>query len=153
MPLKRATQAVFRALHRTVEHDISGGIKADEAGDMFPMGSAEEYRKAAIAWLGDRSNLSDKTLRNADWTEIHEWFSRNNAAERTQPEESQAPDTQALANTVTEYGVRVGSGPIMYVTTDEAEAKRRLAKAADIYPAATLVTRQVQATPWESAEG
>ncbi|MBW8087777.1 hypothetical protein IGW14_06880 [Streptomyces hygroscopicus subsp. hygroscopicus] len=153
MPLKRATSAVFRALHRPVEHDISGGIKANEAGDMFPMGSMEEYRKAAIAWLGDRSNLSSNTLDNADWNEIHEWFSRDSAPEETQSDGAQVPDAQTTSGTVTEYGVRVGSGPIMYVTTDEAEAKRRLAKAADIYPAATLVTRQVQATPWEAVKG
>lgn len=153
MPLKRATQAVFRALYRRVEHEVSGGTRADQAGDMFPMGSMEEYRKAAIAWLGDRSNLSEKTLNSADWTEIYETFNPDITPQWMQPDGAQVPEVKALADTVTEYGVRVGSGPIMHVTTDEAEAKRRLAKAADIYPAATLVARQVQATPWEVVKG
>ncbi|MFJ2200820.1 hypothetical protein [Streptomyces violaceusniger] len=135
-----------------MDHDISGGTRADQAGDMFPMGSEEEYRTAAMKWLGDRSNLSSKTLDNADWTEIYETFNPDITPQWMQPDGSQVPDTQAPADTVTEYGVRIGSDRIMYVTTSETLAKERLAVAADIYPAATLVTRQVQATPWESAE-
>ncbi|MEU0808670.1 hypothetical protein [Streptomyces sp. NPDC005970] len=120
---------------------------------MFSTKSMEEYRAGAIDWLSDKSNLSSKTLRNADWQEIYETFNPDITPQWLQPNATQAPEVKApAAETVTEYGVRIlGSDSIMHVTTDEAEAKRRLAKAREIYPAATMVTRQVQATPWEVA--
>lgn len=71
---KAATNHVMRNLQKPVYHALSGRLKADSAGEMFPMDSLESYTRAAKAWLGDNTELSSKTIDNADYREAYEYF-------------------------------------------------------------------------------
>jgi hypothetical protein len=43
-------------------------------GEQFPTDSLEAFSTAAKAWLGDKSNLSSRTIEEADWAEIYGHF-------------------------------------------------------------------------------
>ncbi|WP_158264150.1 hypothetical protein [Amycolatopsis sp. CA-126428] len=43
-----------------------------QAGETFPMDSMEAYRSSAQRWLKDNSNLSTRTIEQADWQEVYE---------------------------------------------------------------------------------
>ncbi|MFE7313827.1 hypothetical protein ACFU7T_12070 [Streptomyces sp. NPDC057555] len=61
------TRQVMENLFKEQNHMIP-------AGEQFSVESMEQYRKEAQAWLGDRSELSGRVMRNADWEEIWRYW-------------------------------------------------------------------------------
>jgi len=63
----RATRAVIRNLWREVK-------TWNFAWEAHPMTSMEAFRDSASKWLGDKTELSDASIRCADWQEVYEHF-------------------------------------------------------------------------------
>lgn len=83
---KAATRHVIRNLSGSVYSDTSGHLVADMAGMMFPMDSAESYRESAMKWLGDKTELSSKTIEHADYQEVVDYFREMSAPVVAEPE-------------------------------------------------------------------
>jgi hypothetical protein len=77
---KSSTRHVFLNLNKDVEPETSGYRWEKEAGMMMPMDSLESFREGAMAWLGDNSELSTRTLHRADWQEVYAWFKERREA-------------------------------------------------------------------------
>jgi hypothetical protein len=56
------------------------------AWEVLPYDSLESFATAAKAWLGERSNLSTKTLNTADWGEIYGYFKMMYGRKPARPE-------------------------------------------------------------------
>jgi len=72
---KASTYFVFLNLFKDRENTF------EPVGTQFTTTTQEEYVKEAMAWLGDKSELADSTLRTADWQEIYEYFKKEQGAQ------------------------------------------------------------------------
>lgn len=63
----RATNAVLRNLDKETDHLWF-------AWESMPYDSLEAFRESAQSYLGDKSELGSKTLENADWPKVYEYF-------------------------------------------------------------------------------
>jgi hypothetical protein len=71
---KSSTDHVFRNLDKDVDPERVGYQWEAEAGMMMPMDSLESFRKSAVAWLNENSELTTRTIRRADWQEVYDWY-------------------------------------------------------------------------------
>lgn len=63
----RSTNAVFSNLSKPVS-------TFELAWETLPVDTEENFVASAKRWLGDRSNLSSKTLDTANWNEIYGYY-------------------------------------------------------------------------------
>lgn len=68
-----ATRNVFLNLHKETDMWKS-------AGEQFSTESLEVFTDQAKAYLGEHSNLSHKTIANANWVEVYEYFRKEPVA-------------------------------------------------------------------------
>ncbi|WP_086668039.1 hypothetical protein [Lentzea kentuckyensis] len=90
----RATNDVFRNLQRAKDdRDVWGS-----AGETFSFTSHETYREQAMKWLGDNSELSQKTIEAADWNEVYDYFRAQRHGNDTAPETTASEPAPAPAS-------------------------------------------------------